>query len=173
MKSSKKLVDNFEFYISFVLLWVALVILFIQVVLRYVFHYSTAWAEELARYAQLWLIFISASFATKTHAHVRIDALVSVWPKKWRPYIYDIGDFIWMICNLIVVYFGFHYTVKVYQMGSIATGLKISLAWIYAAIPVGYLLMTLRLIQIKVCTIRDRIRGGKANEETNTGGDEV
>lgn len=165
MKSFKKVLDNFEFYVCFALLWVALVVLFAQVIMRYVFHYSTAWAEELARYSQIWLIFIGASFATKTQAHVRIDALVNVWPKKWRPYIYDIGDCIWIICNLIVIYAGFKYTAKVYQMGSIATGLKISLMWVYLAIPVGYLLMTLRLIQLKYYTIRDRIKG------KNSGGD--
>ena len=49
-KAILKVIDNFELYICYVTLVVSLVVLFVQVVLRYVFDNATSWSEEVGRY---------------------------------------------------------------------------------------------------------------------------
>ncbi len=144
-----KIVDNFEVYICYVTLVVSLVVLFVQVILRYVFGNATSWSEEVGRYCLIWLIFIGTSFAVKNEAHIRIDAALMIWPKKVRPVILEIGDGIWFLFNLLMIYVSASYTKEIFDMGSIAPGLKIPLGFVYTAIPLGFLLMCIRMIQLK------------------------
>ena len=86
--------ENVEQYLCVVLLGVFTTILFIQVVMRYVFNNSLSWSEELARYLFIWLCFIGVSFGAKQMKHLKIDVFISVFPKKFRPYVIVFADVI-------------------------------------------------------------------------------
>ncbi|MCI9296047.1 MAG: TRAP transporter small permease [Lachnospiraceae bacterium] len=166
-KAILKVIDNFELYICYVTLVVSLVVLFVQVVLRYVFDNATSWSEEVGRYCLIWLIFLGTSFAVKNEAHIRIDAALLIWPKKIRPIILEIGDGIWFLFNLLMVYVSTFYTKEIFSMGSIAPGLKIPIGYIYAAIPLGFLLMDIRMVQVKCGKLKgflEKRRNGKEDE---------
>ena len=49
------------------------ILVFIQVVMRYVFSNSLSWSEELARFIFLWLSWIGASYAVKERSHFRVE----------------------------------------------------------------------------------------------------
>ena len=53
------------------------IITFVQVLFRYVFQFSLAWTEELARYIFLWLAALSIAYAFKTKAH--LDDIESIY----------------------------------------------------------------------------------------------
>ena len=38
---------------------------FVQVVMRYVFHSSLTWSEEMARYLFVWLVYFSVAYTAK------------------------------------------------------------------------------------------------------------
>ena len=59
-------------------------LLFINVVLRYVFHYGMSWAEEVTRYILLWTVFVGAGVISREGAHVSMEALYNIWPEKLR-----------------------------------------------------------------------------------------
>ena len=162
-----KILDNFELYICYVSLVVSLAVLFIQVILRYVFGNATSWSEEVGRYCLIWLIFIGTSFAVKNEAHIRIDAAIMIWPKKIRPVILEIGDGIWFLFNLLMIYVSASYTREIFSMGSIAPGLKIPLGLVYIAIPLGFLLMCIRMVQLKYGKLKmllEKRKSGKGDE---------
>ena len=50
----------------------------LQVVLRYVFNDPVTWSEELARYAFVWIGYLSAWLAWKHRAHIAVDAVTYV-----------------------------------------------------------------------------------------------
>ncbi len=70
------------------------IIIFIQVVCRYVFQNSLTWSEEMARYMFVWLVYFSVSYTARREKHIRIDAAINIYPKKARPYIEILSEVI-------------------------------------------------------------------------------
>ena len=68
------------------LMFLMSIIIFVQVVMRYVFHSSLTWSEEMARYLFVWLVYFSVAYTAKKEAHIRIDAAINIYPKKARPF---------------------------------------------------------------------------------------
>ncbi len=56
-------------------------VVFIQVVLRYVFDAGIPWAEELTRYLMVWAGFLGGSLATRERRHISIDILPRLLPE--------------------------------------------------------------------------------------------
>lgn len=48
-------------------------LVFFQVVTRYLFSYSMAWVEELARYLMIWMAFIGSAPLFRDDEHIRMD----------------------------------------------------------------------------------------------------
>ena len=72
-------------YVIAGLLALMVVLVFGNVVLRYVFNSGITMSEELSRWLFVWLIFLGAIVAMKDHAHLGVDSLVSrlpPWGKK-------------------------------------------------------------------------------------------
>lgn len=58
---------------SVVILSVMLIVTGVQVLARYVFHYSFFWSEELTCFLFVWTGFIGGSIAYRSHAHLSLD----------------------------------------------------------------------------------------------------
>lgn len=139
--------DNIEKTVCNCLLEITLVILTLQVVLRYIFHSGTSWAEELSRYLFVWFIFMAMSYAALEDAHIKIEGIMNLFPKHIRKIIYNFGVIVWIILNTIVVIVGIEFCYKLLLAGQTSQGAHIKMWCVYAAIPIGFALTTLRLIQ--------------------------
>ena len=102
MKIIKLIDEKFEEVVSIGLLATMVVIVFFQVVMRYVFQASLSWSEELARYLFLWLIWMGAAWATKLRCHISIDALVMRLKGRAKRYVMLISTIIWFIVAVIL-----------------------------------------------------------------------
>lgn len=150
MKNLKKFVKNLDGYFCAILLAIMLIVLFYQVIMRYIFKNSPAWSEELARYIFVWFIFIGASYAVKEQAHIKIDAALNLFPRKARRFVVVIGIVIWCVYCLIITYYSSIFTHDLFVAGQISTATKIKMWTIYLAVPVSHLLMTINLIYILI-----------------------
>jgi TRAP-type C4-dicarboxylate transport system permease small subunit len=56
------------------------VLVFTNVVMRYVFNSGIPTSEELSRWLMVWLTFLGAIVALREHAHLGIDTLVQALP---------------------------------------------------------------------------------------------
>ena len=59
---------------------VMVVLVFGNVVLRYVFNSGITMSEELSRWLMVWLTFLGAIVALREHAHLGVDTLVRALP---------------------------------------------------------------------------------------------
>jgi TRAP-type C4-dicarboxylate transport system permease small subunit len=59
---------------------VMVVLVFGNVVLRYVFNSGITVSEELSRWLMVWLTFLGAIVALREHAHLGVDTLVRALP---------------------------------------------------------------------------------------------
>jgi TRAP-type C4-dicarboxylate transport system permease small subunit len=151
-----KIWDNCEAYISTILLALMLVVLSFQIVLRFIFGMATSWSEELSRYWFIALVFISTSLAAKTNDHIKIDFMPTVWPKTIRKYITILGCLVFIGFSVLIAYNGVQYFLQVYVQKQNGPGTQIPLWIVYATIPLGYALMTIRLITRLIDMIRKK-----------------
>lgn len=147
MEKKEKFWNHIEEIAGILILAVVLIILSYQVILRFIFSNSNSWSEELSRYLFVWFVYITASFAIYKGAHIRIDALINVYPRKLRPYIMFIGDLIFLLYAAVVAYFGGKYTLKLFQTGQVSMGMRVLMGYMYAAIPVSHSFWVIRLLQ--------------------------
>src|SRR3954465_13504124 len=80
-----------------VLLAAMVVLVFGNVVLRYVFNSGITVSEELSRWAFVWLTFLGAIDALLNHAHLGVDTLV----KRFGP----LGRRLCMIASLALMFY--------------------------------------------------------------------
>lgn len=128
------------------LLVVMTVLMFVEITARYIFGSSFIWIEELTRYLFIWLTFISAAYVTATQSHIRVDAALSIFPKAALPAIKKIGLLIWLVFAAGITYVGFNYSLTMLDVGGKSPSLGLAKGIVYLGIPIGYLLMTIRLI---------------------------
>lgn len=143
----KKIFNNLEAIICSTLLGIMLIILTAQVISRYIFNSSISWSEELARYLFIWFIFIGMSYAALKDAHIKIDSLLVVFPKAIRRYVLYLGTIVWIIFNIIILVYSFEYTKTLFVSGQKSLGTQILIGYVYVAIPTGFALTTIRLVQ--------------------------
>lgn len=122
-------------------------IIFIQVVMRYVFQNSLSWSEELARYLFIWLVYIGISYGCKIMKHIKIDAALRLFPEKARPYVVILGDLCVLTFSVYIVLTGIQFLGFQSSMGKISPALKIPVEFISAAPMVGFALASIRTIQ--------------------------
>lgn len=160
-KALKWLDDNLEVFLCVILMSVMTLLVFLQVVMRYVFHNSLSWSEELARYVFIWLIYLGISYGCKLRKHIKIDAALYLFPKKARKYVVIIGDVLFLVFAVYIVITGFKYCMAQAAMGKASSALRIPFQYVYFATVVGFGLSAFREVQ----TIIYRIKCIKNGEE--------
>ena len=77
------------------------------------------------------------------------------------------GDLVMMMVALIALYWSFETVLVSAKFGSVTHGLRISQVWFLLAVPIGFALVTLRLVQSLLRDLRD-LRSGKPVFEGDT-----
>ena len=119
----------------------------VEVIRRFVLSYSSIWGEEIARYAFIYLAWVGASAAVKGRSHIRIDVLLHYLSDRLKALVYLFGDICMLALAVLALYTGLETLEVSIRFGSVTHGLRISLAWFLAAVPLGFTLMTYRLCQ--------------------------
>ena len=142
-------IRNFEEVFSVTAMIVMTVSLLLQIYYRYVVGKSLPWSEELSRFSFLFLVFMVISLSVKNKSHIRVTVQFDWLPPKWKNIMLVISDLIWFVFNCFIIYTGF----KLYiEMGGesrnyISPVLGINLKYVYVILPIGFLMMNLRMIQ--------------------------
>lgn len=136
----------------------------IEVLRRFVLSYSSVWGEEAARYAFIYLVWIGAAAAVRDRAHIRIDVIMRLLPPRGRAAIYLFGDFATLVLAVIALYWSFQPIITSIHFGSVTHGLRISQAWFFAAVPLGFAMLLFRLVQSMRRDISDLRHGRPAFE---------
>lgn len=152
MKWLEKIEENF---IGIIMLVVS-VVLFANVVLRYVFNASSTWAEEFIRYAIIWMTFIGAGICFRKGLHPGIDVIFNIFPKSMKRGIKIFVIIISIIFMSFMLKYGYDLLMFSITTGQITPALQVKLYWVYAAIPVGALLSLIHLVRLFITTIKDK-----------------
>lgn len=122
------------------------ILVFVQVVMRYVFSNSLSWSEELARFIFLWLSWIGASYAVKERSHFRVEMfadLLKGLPRRSFEYFVLI---VWFVFSFVLTWLGTKLVLFLYDTGQTSAAMDIPMTIPYASVPVGCALMCVRLL---------------------------
>ena len=115
------------------------VIIFVNVALRYLTNQSIEWAEEVSRHMMIWLTFLGAGPVLRYGGHIAIENLQDALP---RSFAIAIRAF---VAVLLFAFFGFMVWYGWLYMGrtmfQLTAATQIPFAYIYAAMPVGGVLL--------------------------------
>lgn len=125
------------------------VIIFVQVVCRYVLQDSLSWSDELARYLFIWLTFLGASVAFHEDTHIKVTYFVDmIRNAKLRAVVYTLADMACLWLLWVFVKDGFVVSSRVLALGQTSSSMEfIPVGLIYLAVPLGSLFMALNIIQ--------------------------
>lgn len=121
------------------------IVVFGNVVARYLFHRAFAWSEEIALFMFLWLVFLGAVLALLRNRHLGLDILINALPASIRPHILLLGNCITATALWFMVYGGYKYYLTTVPWP--APGTHIPYGYINAVLPLSALLMLVILIK--------------------------
>ncbi len=127
----------------------------VEVIRREVFAYSSVWGEEVVRYAFIYLAWIGAAAAVKQRGHIRIDVILHYLGNRGKAAIYILGDLVMAGVAIVALVYSFETVMVSAEFGSVSHGLRVSMVWFLAAVPVGFGLMLFRLVQSFLRDLRD------------------
>ena len=164
MKKIVNALNHFEEAAIVFLFAVMVVVIFVQVIMRYVFNNSLYWSEELGKFIFVWISWLGISLGERYGEHIKITMLVDRFPHRVAQIFNIISEIIVIGICAITLYYGV--TLVFSQMGTRYAGIKISVAWGYAAVVVGCALMILRSIAGTIKSVKLLING--APEEASS-----
>lgn len=133
-------IQNFEEILAGTFLVLMSLVTILNVIFRYAFNAPIEWAEEFARYAFIWVVFIGAAVTTKHKKHIIIDTLLVAVPDSVKRVLFVIADILSMILMLLLVYYG--WVLMTYATQPTAT-LRIPQYWVYLCVPISGALIIL------------------------------
>ena len=136
----------FEDYSVTILYLIMVGVIFLQIVTR-AMGASLPWSEELARYIMAYAVFIGASIAAKEGAHIGIIALVYALPQPYKKIMKVLAMFIAFIFSALLVYLSLIILQFLITLGQVSPAMRIPMWTVYAALPLGATLMSIRFLQ--------------------------
>lgn len=123
-------------------------LIFCQVIFRYVLNESLSWSEELARYFFIWVTFLGASVAFFEKTHINVDLFVNyVRNVRIRATLFVIGDLLSISFLGMLVVKGFLVASRVFALEQMSASMAfLPIGLIYLAVPLGCLFMSLNIL---------------------------
>jgi TRAP-type transport system small permease protein len=130
----KKLIDGYCLFIGYLIaamLAVMVVLVFGNVLMRYLFNSGFTISEELSRWLFVWLTFLGAVVALRSNGHLGTDMLVGKLGPAGKKVCMGISLLLMLYC-LVLVFKG-SYDQSVVNWTSTSAVMEVSMSWFYAS----------------------------------------
>ncbi|MCD8370746.1 MAG: TRAP transporter small permease [Clostridiales bacterium] len=147
MKLLKWIDDNLEETLLILLLICMVIIMGIQIFARYVLNQSLSWSEELTQYLFVWATFLSVSYCVKKRISIKIEQVINSLSDPGKTLLRLLRHTLVLAFCIIMLPFCYTYVKQAVSLGATSAALKIPMYYIQSAPLVGFLLLTVRVIQ--------------------------
>ena len=137
----KQFFSNFDLILSGFFLCITVLVVIVNVALRYLFHGGIFWAEEVATTSFIWSVFIGSAAAYRYKMHIGIDLVSKFGPETWRSLIAVVIDVMMLVINGYIVYLSILFTHE--NKLKRTPVLDIPALYVNLALTVGFSLMVL------------------------------
>lgn len=108
----KNVLKNLDAYFAAVMFAVTLVIVVVNVFMRYFVGHVISWGEEVATTCFVYTVFVGAAWCLRTHQHMGVDLLVDKLKIGARRVVHLITDIIVFALNSYVTYLSILFTIS-------------------------------------------------------------
>ena len=141
MKKLKFILSNMEELIASAFLIITIILVVVNVFLRYVMITGLVWSEEVATGCFVWAVFLGAAAGYKRRIHIGVDIVVNLLPQSIQAMVNIVVDLLLIAINGQITYLCVLYLQTSYKKPTPVLG--ISSAYISTAILVSFVLMTI------------------------------
>lgn len=142
--------ENLEELLMVILLAAFSLVMFAQVIARNIFNHGFTWAEEVCRYLFVYSGMLSAGYCIRKGLGIRVDAVYNFFPKPVKIFI----DLFSKVLTIVVYAYIAYKSIGLLQTTTtISSAMQLPMKYVYASIPLGMGLGTIRGIQdlVKYC----------------------
>ena len=160
-----RILEKLEEGIISLLLASMTLLVFVEVVMRYVFNTGLLWAEELTLLLSAWMVLFGASYGIKKGTHIGVDALVKTFPDGLRRAVAILAAVLCVAYCGLFLYGSWGYLSLVHMIGIELEDMAIP-RWVgHSILIIGFSLLALRLIQLIVRLIQGKSKGFELMDE--------
>lgn len=143
-----------EYWLNLLFYGYILIIVFFEVVSRYVLKASVAWAEETAIYAFIWMSYLSTARLTRTRTHLSFTLLRDAMGRGGQLVCLLIADLCLMALSVVIIAYMFGPIGDSIEWGQTMLGADLPIWLATISIPVGWTLVLVRTVQRAVDAVR-------------------
>jgi TRAP-type transport system small permease protein len=135
------------------------VLVFTNVVLRYLFNSGIATSEELSRWLLVWLTFLGAIVALRQHAHLGVDTLVRALPPRGKLVCFMLSYLLMLYVDALLTLGSWKQAVLTFGDTAPASGISVGLYFYSSGLVFGVSAAVILLFDLV------RVLRGSASEE--------
>ena len=155
----KRAIARLEEAIISLLLVAMTLLVFIEVVLRFVFNTGFIWAQEATLYLSAWFVLLGTSYGVKVGAHIGVDALVKLFPPRIRRGVTLAALALCLFYCALFFYGSWIYLSKVRMIGIEMEDLPIPKWMAMNVLLIGFALLAFRFLQLAWAVITGKSDG--------------
>jgi C4-dicarboxylate transporter DctQ subunit len=144
----KQILNKAEEGIISLLLVAMTLLVFLEVVLRFVFNTGFLWAQELTLHLSAWFVLFGISYGLKVGAHIGVDAFVKTLPDTLHRFVSLIAVVLSLVYCGLFLYGSWIYLTKMKKIGIELEDIPVE-TWIaHSILIIGLSFFSLRLLQL-------------------------
>jgi TRAP-type C4-dicarboxylate transport system permease small subunit len=152
-------VYRWEDWLTLAMFWALALVVFYQFFTRYVLADSAAWTEEIARYFLIVVTFLGGSMAVRRNTHIHVEFVYRYLPASVARAMSTIVDVVRAAFFAYATWLSFELVPKMNNLRM--TVVDFPMSYVYGFVAIGFVLMTLRSLQV---TVRHWRRGWSSLE---------
>ncbi|WP_338946764.1 TRAP transporter small permease [Fusobacterium canifelinum] len=154
-----QILDKLEEAILVGMFTLMVIIIFVQVIMRYIFNNSLSWSEELGKFLFVWISWLGISIGAKRKEHIKITMFIDRCSPQLKFMCDILSEFVVLVICAITAYYGVELVISQSQI--FFAGIKISMSWGYLSVVLGCFIMMIRNLIIIKETFTTFKKGGK------------
>ncbi len=144
------IIQRISYAVAAFCMFAVILLIFINVLCRYVFSFSISWSEEMTRYMFIGTLFFTLNIMVSQNAALRVDILDNFIHNQRSKHILNLITYVLTVVALLVFTLS---GVMLVQAGltSVSPSMHIPMWIIYAMMPLGYFLALIEVLR-KIAT---------------------
>ena len=121
--------------LGIIFLFLIVIFCFAEILFRFIFNVSFPWAEELAIWSMVYLVFMGSAIDINSQSHARIEFFLNLLKPKLRYFIEFFNNIICAILSIFLAYKTFPIISR--NMTDLSPGARIPMGILYISLGAG------------------------------------